>query len=215
MNKTASKIQKDQGLILVSFLSLPPLLFLVFNRSPSFSSSLIPCPVSQPGHLPLLKTGLIPNDSRVQFALLCLPVFFFSHTLLCCVLAVQDKCDFLLFFFSSSPRFPSFTPRLLTTSFCLPFSHSLQISSAPQLLLFLQLAAARLHLLHVSAWACSLSLSLYTHSLSLFYPVYTPPPPPLHRVTMETLGPYGDRLVLVHKECKCVCLCAWVETVQQ
>ncbi|KAF3859250.1 hypothetical protein F7725_021649, partial [Dissostichus mawsoni] len=50
---------------------------------------------------------------------------------------------------------------------------------------------------------CLSSLSLLSLSPTQFTLL---PPPPLHLVTMETLGPYGDKLMLVHKESKCVCL---------
>lgn len=132
-------------------------LFSFLNLKYCSSSSLLPCPVSQ--WLTYLSSRRdLFQLSCLQFASLCLlPCLLFTHSPLSlagCFLAVQDKCVFLLLLPSSlQPRFPCFTPRLLTTSFCLPFSHphTLQISSAHQLLLFLQLAAARLHLLHVSA----------------------------------------------------------------
>lgn len=68
-----------------------------------------------------------------------------SHTL-CCPRQVDLS-------FSSALFSPVFSHTLLFASshHLLSFSHSLQISSAHQLLLLLQLAAARLYLLHVSA----------------------------------------------------------------
>ncbi|TNN36772.1 hypothetical protein EYF80_053069 [Liparis tanakae] len=59
-------------------------------------------------------------------------------------------------------------------------------------------------------------MSLPEHAPSLppspSIPPPPPPPPPLHLVTMATLAPYRDKLVLVHKECKCVCACSAVTT---
>lgn len=139
--------------------------------------------------------------------------------------AVQGKCFFPLPPSSLYPRSPSFfsSPphRQLLSPFLSP-SLSLQISSAQQLLLFLQLAAARLHLLHVSAWALSFPLPTHTPSpcalslsLSLFQPVYIHPPPPplpLYLVTMETLSPYRDQPVLTRSVSLCA---ARVERVQK
>lgn len=72
----------------------------------------------------------------------------FSRTLL----LFRSDAGALSFFFSSASLSPVFRLTLLFTSssFCLSLPHSLQITSTHQLLL-LQLAAARLHLLHVSA----------------------------------------------------------------
>lgn len=154
--------------------------------------------------------GVILTPAVISFLAL------FSWAVYCCFVADQHK------WFSFFLLLPSASLLSLSTLSSSPPQHqllspflslSLQISSARKLLLLLQLAAARLHLLHVSAWALSLSLS--THSLSRFLPSLHSPSsssiPSLWRHTEPI-----PRQACARKESKFMCLCAaWVERVQQ
>lgn len=146
--------------------------------------------------------GVILTPAVISFLAL------FSWAVYCCFVADQHK------WFSFFLLLPSASLLSLSTLSSSPPQHqllspflslSLQISSARKLLLLLQLAAARLHLLHVSAWALSLSLS--THSLSRFLPsLHSPSSSSLSRHYGDTLSLYQDKLVLARSLSLCVCV---------
>lgn len=153
--------------------------------------------------------GVILTPAVISFLAL------FSWAVYCCFVADQHK------WFSFFLLLPSVSLLSLSTLSSSPPQHqllspflslSLQISSARKLLLLLQLAAARLHLLHVSAWAlslspCALPLSTqFTFTLLLLLSI-----PSLWRHTEPI-----PRQACARKESKFMCLCAaWVERVQQ
>lgn len=121
---------------------------------------------------------------------------------------------FFFFFFSLLPLsffYPRFPPRLLSTSFCLPFSHFLCRFPAPENSSSFFSLRQPDYISYMSLPELSLSLSLYTLSLpalSRFLPSLHSPSSSssLSRHYGDTLSLYQDKLVLARSLSLCVCV---------
>lgn len=157
--------------------------YSIFNKNPSFSSSHITC------HPPLHKPRLIPNQ-RSQSCLQLLSTRFLALFSFFSPTPVRRAS------FSPLPRSPClkahFTVHLLLLSFFASPAADHQRSPTPPP----PTACGSQTTSPACLCLSSLSLSLYTSSLSTQF-TFSPPP---HLVTMETPGQYRDKLTLANKE---------------